>query len=43
MEIFSEFEKIINGSLSLDMHYLASNAKTSRDALAPLVGSVQAL
>ena len=22
MEIFSEFEKIINGSLNLDMHYL---------------------
>lgn len=27
MEIFSEFEKIINGSLNLDMHYLASSVR----------------
>ena len=29
MEIFSEFDKIINGSLILDMHYWASNAENA--------------
>ena len=27
MEIFSEFDKIINGSLLLDMHYWASSVR----------------
>ena len=40
MEIFSEFEKIINGRLNLDMHYLASSVRMD---LFLLVGNSQAL